>query len=162
MICLKNITIREIHLPLKEPFKISSGSETIRRILLLHLINADGVESWSECVAGAFPNYSSEAIDTAWIALRDWVLPRVLHREFLTPAETYTALNTDFRGHNMAKAAVEMAAWDIAAQQEGLALAKKLGGTRAKIATGISLGIQDNTNILIEKVETALASGYQK
>ena len=39
MICLERITMREIHLALKEPFRISSGVESTRRILLLELVD---------------------------------------------------------------------------------------------------------------------------
>ncbi len=162
MICFKKFTLREIHLPLKEPFKISSGTETIRRIFLLQLFNADGSETWSECCAGALPNYSYETIDTAWLAIKNWCAPRVLHKTFDSPQELNQALRRDFRGHNMAKAALEMAGWAMAAQLENIPLAEKLGGERKKIATGISLGIQDTPIILAEKVQQALDEGYQK
>ena len=56
---------REIHLPLVEPFAISSGVETVRRILLLELVDEEGRSGWSECVAGAVPNYTYETADTA-------------------------------------------------------------------------------------------------
>jgi O-succinylbenzoate synthase len=162
MIHFKKITLREIHLPLKEPFRISSGTEDVRRIFLLQFTNAGGAETWSECCAGAKPNYSYETIDTAWLAIKSWCAPRVLNKNFDTPQALNAALRQDFRGHNMAKAVVEMAGWALAAQLEGIPLAKKLGGERRKIATGISLGIQETPAILVQKVQKALADGYQK
>src|SRR5439155_24313079 len=74
MLCVRRITLREIRLPLKEPFRISSGVSTERRICLLELESADGggPTGWSECVAGEQPNYSDETIDTAWLAIRAW------------------------------------------------------------------------------------------
>lgn len=162
MIHIQRITLREIHLPLVEAFQISSGTETTRRILLLQVENADGRETWSECVAGARPNYSPEGIDTAWLAIREWVAPRVLGQTFEKPQDVHAALNRDLRGNNMAKAALEMATWELAAQNKGVSLAQLLGGTRSAIATGISLGIQDTPEKLIEKVRAALHLGYQK
>ncbi|MFQ5652260.1 MAG: o-succinylbenzoate synthase [bacterium] len=162
MITLRSITLREIRLPLKEAFQISSGAETMRRILLLHMKTIDGRETWSECVAGALPNYSPEAIDTAWLAIREWVAPRVLGREFEHPEAVHAALQQDFRGHNMAKAAVEMGVWELAAQIQDLPLAKLLGSSRDKIATGISLGIQETPQALVQKVGESLALGYRK
>ncbi len=149
-------------MPLKEPFRISSGVETVRRILLLHIRTQDGLETWSECVAGALPNYSSEAIDTAWVAIREWIAPRILGKEFETPEAVHLALERDFRGHNMAKAAVEMAAWELTAQAQSIPLSKLLGGTRTQIATGISLGIQESPQALVEKVGESLSLGYKK
>ena len=68
-IAIAGITLREIQLPLREPFRISSGMVTTRRIILLELTDRDGVAAWSECVAGERPNYSPETIDTAWLAI---------------------------------------------------------------------------------------------
>ncbi len=162
MLKVKSITLREIKLPLKEPFQISSGVEYERRILLLQLADIDGDEGWSECVAAALPNYSPETIDTCWLALREWLIPRVLGKEFNSLQEISPFLEADFRGHNMAKAAVEMGLWELSAQKQGVPLSQLLGGTHKRIATGISLGIQKDPNVLIRKVKTSLAQGYRK
>jgi O-succinylbenzoate synthase len=162
MIRLDAITLREIRLPLREPFRISSGVTTERRILLLELHEADGASTWSECVAGERPNYSPETIDTAWIAIRDWIAPRLLGRTIPHPGQVHGWLEDDFRGHNMAKAGVEMGLWGLAAQVEGVPLARFIGGTRERIATGISLGIQESPERLVEKAAAAVAEGYRK
>jgi O-succinylbenzoate synthase len=159
---LDRIALREIRLALKEPFRISSGVVTERRILLLELRDADGVEVWAECVAGEEPNYSAETIDTAWYAITTWIAPRVLGRAFDGPAAVRPELERDFRGHPMAKAAVEMGLWALAAERAGVPLAKLLGGTQTAILTGISLGIQANPAALVERALKAKADGYRK
>lgn len=162
MLCITKITLHEILLPLKEPFQISSGTVKDRRILLLQLEAGDGFTGWSECVAAELPNYSPETIDTAWLAVREWLAPRVLGRRFQRPEDVHHALQEDLRGHYMARAAVEMGARELAAQMEGTPLARFLGGVRDKIATGISLGIQDAPTLLLEKARAALEQGYAK
>jgi O-succinylbenzoate synthase len=162
MLHVERITLREIRLPLREPFRISSGVVEQRRIALLELADADGTTAWSECVAGEYPNYSSETIDTAWHAITEWVAPRVVGRSFEGPRDIFAALERDFRGHLMAKAAVEMGAWVLAAERLGASLANLLGGTRTQIATGISLGIQRSPDALVERARAALALGYRK
>ncbi|MFL6289756.1 MAG: o-succinylbenzoate synthase [Thermoanaerobaculia bacterium] len=162
---IESMTLREIRLALKEPFQISSGTVTHRRIFLLQARSADGIEAWGECVAGEQPNYGPETIDLAWVAMREYVAPRVLGRDFAGPEEIQPALDENFRGSNMAKAAVEMAAWDLAARAEGsggISLARKLGGTRERIPVGISLGIQKSPEALVEKSRAALERGYRK
>jgi O-succinylbenzoate synthase len=62
----------------------------------------------------------------------------------------------------MAKAAVEMAAWDLAARLQDAPLSRLLGGTRTAIASGVSIGIQDSLDQLAAKVETELAAGYRR
>jgi O-succinylbenzoate synthase len=162
MLRIESITLREIALALKEPFQISSGTQTRRRILLVQIRDAGGAEGWGECTAGEFPNYSPETPDTCWLALREWVAPRVLGRDFAGPEEIHPVLELNFRGHNMAKAAVEMAAWELTARAEGVSLSKKLGGTRDRIRVGISLGIQASPQALVDKARAALERGYRK
>ena len=158
---IERIVMREIRLALKEPFRISSGVTAERRICLLEL-EAGGVTGWGECVAAEEPNYSSETVDTAWLAISAWVAPRVLGRSFDGPEAVHGALERDFRGHQMAKAAVEMGCWDVAARQAGVPLSRLLGGTRERIAAGISLGIQESPAALVERALAAHAEGYRK
>jgi O-succinylbenzoate synthase len=159
---LERLTLREIQLPLKEPFRISSGTQTTRRILLLELEDADGATAWSECVAPELPNYTAETIDTAWLAIRDWVAPRVLGRSFAEPSEVFAVLQRDFRGHLMAKAAVEMGLWALDAERLGVSLAHRLGGIRSGVEVGISLGIQSSPGALVERAGRAVVAGYRK
>jgi O-succinylbenzoate synthase len=156
------VTLREIGLTLREPFRISSGVMTERRVLLLELEDADGARVWSECVADALPNYSPETIDTCWLAITEWIAPRVLGAAFAHPREVWAAVDRDIRGHQMAKAAVEMGCWALAAEKGGVALAALLGGTRDVIETGISLGIQATPQALVERAAAAVALGYRK
>jgi O-succinylbenzoate synthase len=162
MIRIEEITLREIRLPLKEPFRISSGLCTERRIMLLHLRDVDGIEVWSECVAGEAPNYTSETIDTAWYAIAEYVAPRVLGIEYAKPSDVHPALELNFRGHNMAKAAIEMGAWGLSAEREQKSLSRLLGGTRGGIETGISIGIQSTPAALVERAGRAIKEGYHK
>lgn len=159
---ITRIVLREIRLRLKEPFEISSGRVSDRRVMLLELEEAGGASAWSECVAGEAPYYSSETVDTAWLAVRDWLAPRVLGRSFIEPAEIHALLERDVRGHWMAKAAVEMGAWALAATARGVSLAQLLGGTRRRIPVGVSIGIQPSPGALAEEARAAAAAGYRK
>jgi len=159
---VREIHLREIRMPLVEPFQISSGTSTTRHIFLLQLHDESGATAWSECVAGSQPNYSPETVDTAWIVIRQWIAPRLLNRRFERAADVHAVLEEDFRGHRMAKGAVEMGFWGLEAELRQVPLAKLLGGTREKIATGISLGIQASPEALVERAGRALAEGYKK
>lgn len=162
MLRIDRIALREVRLALREPFRISSGVCTERRIFLLELSDTDGASVWAECVAGENPNYSPETVDTAWYAIKEWVAPRVLGRSLDGPEVVHDLLERDFRGHNMAKAAVEMGSWGLAAEKQRVPLSRLLGGTRDRVPTGISIGIQANPEALVERAKRALASGYRK
>ncbi len=162
MLRIRCVILREIRLRLKEPFRISSGASHERRIALVEVVGTDGTVGWGECVAGEEPHYSPETVDTAWFALREWIVPRVVGREFNDVSEVYPALDGAFRGHRMAKAAIEMACWDLAAKTLDVSLSNLLGGSRGEIATGISLGIQRDPETLVEYARAALAEGYRR
>ncbi len=159
---LDRIVLREIRLALREPFRISSGIMSERRIALLELFDADGASAWSECVAFQEPIYTSETIDTAWHAITQWLAPRLLGRRLQGPEEVHAILEKNIRGHNMAKAAVEMGCWGLAAERHERSLSSLLGGTRDRVPTGISLGIQANPAALVDRASAALAAGYRK
>jgi O-succinylbenzoate synthase len=158
---IERIELREISLALREPFRISSGVESRRRILLVRLAG-EGVEGWGECVAGEHPNYGPETVDTAWLAICTWLAPRLLGRSFAAPDLVQPALERNIRGHNMAKAALEMAAWELAARAGEVSLSSCLGGRRDRIPVGISLGIQESPAALVERAAAALRRGYHK
>lgn len=159
---INRLELREIRLALKEPFRISSGVVMERRILLVSLGDGDGHSVWAECVAGEQPNYSPETIDTAWLAIREWLAPRLLGATLSTPRDAAGVLGANVRGHPMAKAALEMGCWGMAAVRGDVSLSALLGGTRDRVPTGISLGIQATPEALVERARAAQAAGYNK
>jgi o-succinylbenzoate synthase len=157
---LRKLTLREIRLRLRSPFETSFGKSDLRRIVLVEA-DVDGIPGWGESTAGENPFYSYETVETAWHILRDHLWPMVRGREIAAASEVCDLL-APVRGHNMAKAALEIALWDAEAKQKNLPLAKLLGGTRAEISCGVSIGIQPSIAGLVAKVEEALAAGYQR
>jgi o-succinylbenzoate synthase len=154
------VTIRELRMPLKYFFETSFGRSESRRVLLV-TAHGEGVDGWAECVAGDGPFFSYEWVETAWATLRDFLVPAVLG-SMLSEAKESAALMSRVRGHNMAKAALENALWDAESQQKQQPLWKLLGGTLSEIACGVSIGIQDSHEQLLDKIETELNAGYQR
>jgi len=157
---LNRVTLREIHMPLIAPFQTSFGITTLRRIVLIEA-DVDGVIGWGEATVGEDPYYCYETVETGWHILRDHAWPLMKGKDFGSAREVATILS-QIRGHNMAKAGLEIAIWDAEAKQQGLPLWKLLGGTRTEIACGVSIGIQPSIDVLLEKVEKELRAGYQR
>lgn len=157
---IERATLREIPLRLKEFFEISSGGFQDRRVVLLKL-EGDGLEGWSECVAESDPSYAYETTDTAWHVLTDFILPKVVGREANGPEDILSPVRW-IRGHEMAKAAVEMAGWDMAARADGVSLSKKLGGARASVPVGVSVGLKPTDEALHEQVAGFIDDGYAR
>jgi O-succinylbenzoate synthase len=130
--------------------------------MILVEAQGDGASGWGEVTAGENPFYNEEWTASAWMILRDYAAPRVLGRE-LRSAEDVYPLTAHIRGHNMARGGLETAVWDLEARLDGVPLWRKIGGgARREIPCGVSMGIQDSVEQLIEKIERELAAGYQR
>jgi len=157
---IDRLELRLCRLPLVSFFETSFG-RSYDRTFLLARVEGEGHEGWGEGVAGANPYYSSETTETAWHIITGFLAARVIGRRFDHPGEVFDAMAA-VRGHNMAKALVEMAAWDLYARICGQSLSHLLGGTRDRIASGVSIGIQDSLDQLRDKVDRELQAGYRR
>ncbi len=161
---IERIELRLLRLPLVRFFETSFGRIHDRTFVLV-TVEDRGAAGGGECVADADPFYSYETTRTAWHLIADVIAPAILGRDWSHPRELFDALGV-IRGHHMAKAAVEMAAWDLFARQHGRPLAEVLGGSPAiierGIAAGVSIGIQDSLEQLEERVRVELEAGYRR
>lgn len=121
----------------------------------------DSGSGWGEVTAGEGPFYSPECTDSAWVVLRDFLTPLVLGKTIDGPGEL-VAMMASVRGHDMAKAGIENAAWHACAQANGVSLSHMLGGTPAEIDSGVSLGIHNDVGALLDRIALELDAGYRR
>jgi len=161
---IERIELGLVRLPLVRFFETSFGRIDDRAFVLV-TVEEDGAVGVGECVADERPFYSSETTRTAWHIITDFLAPMVLGRAFMHPREVFDSFAL-VRGHHMAKAAIEMAMWDLFARQQNRSLAEVLGGTAAAMANGISsgvsIGIQESLDELVARVDTELEAGYRR
>jgi O-succinylbenzoate synthase len=154
---IDRITLHLVNMRLVAPFETSFGVEHDRQCVIVR-VEADGLIGWGECPAERTFGYSYETTTTVWHALKDFLIPRSLGQPIDIAAACQ--LGEYLRGHNMARHGLESALWDIVAQQRGISLSAALGGTRDRVAVGVSVGIQASAEALIAKLEDYLAQGY--
>ncbi len=160
---IERIDMYYISQPLVRPFVTSFGPQQQRDCLLV-AVHSDGLTGWGECVATNDPGYSYETAGTAWHILRDFLIPAALE----TPLETPDDWRRRFRfvrGHPLAKAALDQAAWDLVAQRDGVSLAQKLAepypeGPRSRVHVGVSIGIQPTMDETLQVIQTHVDQGY--
>jgi O-succinylbenzoate synthase len=158
---IDRVTLRQIRMPLVHFFETSFG-RTYERDIVLVQVQGEGVTGWGEVTAGENPFYNEEWTASAWQILHDYAVPRVLGRDLNGPEDVYP-LTRHIKGHNMARGGLETAVWDLTARLDGVPLWKKIGGgARREIPCGVSIGIQDSVEQLIEKIGRELADGYQR
>src|SRR4029079_14756084 len=113
------------------------------------------------CTAGEEPFYSNEWTETAWPTLVEFLAPMVLRKGVESAAQVFKLMGPVLV-QRRAKATLETACWDLEAKNAGVPLWKHLGGTRSEIACGVSIGIQDSLEILLEKIRREVDAGYQR
>ncbi|MDN3354441.1 o-succinylbenzoate synthase [Actinomadura sp. DC4] len=155
---LTGVELRWISMPLVAPFRTSFGTQTVRDILLVRVM-ADDTEGWGECVAMTSPRYSSEYVDAAADVLRRFLVPAVMAAG-PPSAQSVAGILAPFKGHHMAKAALEMAVLDAELRAEGRSFGRELGAVRERVPCGVSVGIMDSVPELLDAVDGYLAEGY--
>ena len=157
-VALEGFELRVLHLPLVSPFTTSFGTETVREVIIVRALTADG-DGWGEIVTQDAPLYSSEYTQGAWDVASRFLIPALLDRATLAPEDVANVLEP-FVGHRMAKAGLELAVLDAALRAEGRPLGEYLGAVRDRVPSGVSVGIQRDPDALVDVVRGYLDEGY--
>jgi O-succinylbenzoate synthase len=158
---LDEVQLHRLTMPIVAPLRTSFGTISARDVLLVRVLSDDGVEGWGECVADISPLYSSEYVDGASDVLRRFLVPTLAREANLSAASVGRAL-APFKGHRMAKAAIEVAVLDAELRARQESVAEYLGGIHDEVACGVSIGIMDSTERLLDAVAGYLDQGYRR
>ena len=158
---LQEIELSTIHLPLVRPFRTSFGTQTSREVLMVKVTNENGTVGWAECVAMSEPLYSPEYVIGCLDLMKRFLIPALRAKESIT-AEDVPVVLKPFLGGQMAKAALETAILDAQLKDQGISLAKYLGATKTKVECGVSVGIANNLEALVEVVKSYVDAGYRR
>lgn len=157
---VEQIELRVVEVPLRFAFETSLCREHTKICLVVTVFSSGG-EGWGEVAAMRAPVYNEETVDTAWHLLKDFLAPLLLARAWEHPRD-FSRACLQFRRNHLARAGLETALWDLYSLQHGKSLAEILGGTRKRVETGISLGLEDDRSVLLDRVEQALEAGYRR
>jgi O-succinylbenzoate synthase len=157
---IDSLTLNHLSMPLVSPFETSFGRITRRECILI-TARSEGLTGYGECVADRDPGYSYETTGTAWHILKDFIAPAILHQD-VTDAEDFQRRVSGIRGHNLAKAGVEMAIWDLLGKRVDKSLREMLGGIRSRVEVGVSIGLQASPAALVQVVGSFVALGYRR
>ena len=152
------VELRHVSLPLKTPFETSFAREVAKDCVLVK-VQSDGLCGWGEAPVTVLPLYSSETVKTAWHVLVDFLIP--LLSESLDPRQFAQNVSV-FKGHQMAKAGLEAALWDLKCERDSCTLSSLLGGTLSEVEVGVSVGLESTVSQVLEKVEAYLHEGYRR
>jgi O-succinylbenzoate synthase len=153
--------LRRLALNFKTPFETSFGVMKEKHFVLV-AVHGDDHVGYGDCAAFDSPWYNEETTTTGWHVIRDFLVPQLFSIPQIDHPEELQGLFAQIRRNNMAKSAVDCAVWDLYAKHRNISLSKALGGTRDKVETGISIGIQESPDALVRVVEKFMAEGYRR
>jgi O-succinylbenzoate synthase len=154
------VEVLHLAIPLKHHFTTSFSATTEHHTVILRAYS-DGMVGYGEATPFYGPVYSAETNNSVYYTLKDFVLPGVIGKDFASAEALLNDLKW-IRGNNFAKSAIEIAFWNLLAQASGQPLHDLLGGTRAEVPVGVSIGIQDTLRELLDSIEHFLGEGYRR
>ena len=157
---IERIELLHLRLPLVHCYETSFGRSYHHETLIVR-ISSGGAVGWGEVPASAVPLYSYETVNTAWEVIRDFLSRKLRGQEIVGPGPISEVFSF-VRGHNMAKAGIEMAILDLFGRAEQKPVWEILGGDRTEIPTGVSLGIEGSVDDLLKKIEESVAKGAKR
>ncbi|MHA2028681.1 MAG: enolase C-terminal domain-like protein, partial [Candidatus Kariarchaeaceae archaeon] len=169
MVSLKNplrlMELIEIELPLVHPFRTSFGSETHKQAIIVKLTDTEGKIGWGETAVSTNPGYCYETVKTAWHIQNDFLFPIIKKFQKETEEFNIEALTQTWdtvRGHDFAKGGIEAALWSLKAEQENKSLGDLYDASKTDIPTGVSIGIQNSKQELLDRIGSFLEKGYHR
>lgn len=124
----------------------------------------EGVSGWGEAPAGmswggAHGRYGGESPKSVQLVIREHLFPAVIGLDPRAPATLHSTMDKAVKGNPYAKAAIDMACYDIAGKAANVPVYMLLGGQyRDRIEVAHSLGIMP-VEKCVEEAEQALAEG---
>lgn len=157
---IKEIRLHRLQIPLKQPFTTYLQSVALRESIIVEMIDETDAVGLGECVAFSSPWYTEETIQTCWDALENWLIPSIIQREVKDPFTLYEKLRF-VKGNRMAKAALDLACWDLYAKKQAVPLWRLLGGVRKEIDAGVVLTGPIDAD-LYKRADEVSAIGYKR
>ncbi len=154
---IEKIILHPIAMQLVESLQTSGWNDSFRPAVLVE-VHAGGEIGWGESVAGWTPGYCYETIGTTIHVLQDFFIPALLGKSINQPQ-----IVPKYRGHPLAKSAMDMALADVAARLAGKSLADDgHPNRRERVQVGVSIGIHDTIDETIAIIDKRLKEGYKR
>jgi len=147
-------------MPLIYPFRTAFGNDEIIESVLVQLSSGDNC-GWGESACWRAPAYSPECAATQFVISRDFIAPRLLNQR-ISSGKELQSLIASIKGNYFAKAAFDLAWWDLFAKEQNQPLWKVLGGQSSVVSAGADFGVMESVPQLIESISQANEQGYER
>ncbi len=154
---ITNVRLGRISVPLRTPFKTALRSVSSVEDVIVEIHTDCGAVGYGEAPpTGAITGDTTGAIIGA---IQDHIAKTILGRDVDEFETLLQAVQKSIVGNSSAKAAVDMALWDLYGQLYSIPVYKLMGGARKKIVTDITISVND-PETMVRDALIALDRGY--
>lgn len=157
---IEKIELFNVCNPCKIAYKTSFGVNNAFDSVVVKMTSGD-YTGWGEAASGGFPGFSSECAETAFIVAKKFLIPEILKKDIKSGQELQDLLKI-YRGNQFSKAAFDMAWWNLYSQMQNKPFYKVIGGIRDEVLAGTAIGVLDCLDLLMEKIDELINSGYPR
>ena len=157
---IDDISVFHVAMPLLDPWKTSFGEMRSVDTVLVRL-SSDGETGWGEAAPYAVPQFCPEWAGGCFQLIANVFRPLLVGQD-VASAEELQARLRPFKGNHFAKAAVDLAWWDLSTRRAGVPLWRAIGGETSEIAVGADIPVQPDRERLLALVAAALEAGYPR
>lgn len=155
---IAKIETAEIQIPLRTPFKTALRTVDSVHDLLVRVTADNGAVGYGEAPPTAV--ITGDTLGSMKSAIEECIAPALVGREVENLDGTMTALERCMVKNTSAKAAVDMAIFDLYAQSCGKPLYQVLGGARREIETDLTISV-NATPEMVQDAQQAVARGFR-
>lgn len=157
---IEALEIYRVTMPLVYPFRTAYGNDDCVESVLVKLISG-GCYGWGESTPWQSPGYSPESAPTAFLTAKKFLAPRLIGREVGSGRALQDLLSL-VKGNYFAKAAFDLAWWDLEARMQGIPLYRLLGGRRNEVEVGADFGVMESLDLLVKTIAGAVDAGFKR
>ncbi|HTG11246.1 MAG TPA: muconate/chloromuconate family cycloisomerase, partial [Candidatus Eisenbacteria bacterium] len=148
-------------IPVKRPHKMSFTTLETVNFVFVRLETSDGHVGWGEAACLGGPTWSEESAESVAVTIERYIAPWLVGRDPTAIEALRIEMATRVQGNPFARAAVEMALWDLAGRALGVPVHRLLGGrVRDRVPLSWSLAVADSEAEL-EEAQAKVALGHR-
>ena len=160
MIHIEKIEAYRVRIPMREPFRISSGEVADKEAIVVKLSDGDAF-GWGESSAMPGGFYSADTPDSCEAELIQKILPDLAGREFASMAQVEELLKRSSNS-GFVRVAVETAAWELLARKRGVPLRELFGIADRPIPSGLAIGLYPEIDELRQAIDRYRPRDYHR
>jgi muconate cycloisomerase len=160
---MKIVGVRVIQadIPVERPHKMSFTTLEAVNFVFVRLETADGLVGWGEAACLGGPTWSEESSESVAATIERYIVPWLVGRDASGIEVLSREMARRVQGNPFARAAVEMALWDLNGRALGVPVHRLLGGrVRDRVPLSWSLAVAD-AGAEIEEARAKVAGGHR-